>query len=206
MQLLPDLAVGYSSQIGIDKPINVAVSPQSGTLRGPRIKPCRSEMNSARPRFCLGQNACAPRSGDVMDGWRPLFLDFSVSGGGQVGVDKPVNVAVSPQSGALRGPWIKPCRSEMNSAWPRFCRRQNACAPHSGDVMDGWRLLLLDFAVSGGRQIGVDKPINVAVSPQSGTLRGPRIKSCRSEMNSARPRFCRRQNACTPRNGDVMDG
>ena len=202
MQLLPDLAVGGGGQIGVDKPVNVAVSPQSGALRGPRIKPCRSEMNSARPRFCRRQNACAPHSGDVMDGWRLLLLDFSIGGGGQVGVDKPINVAVSPQSGTLRGPRIKSCRSEMNSARPRFCLGQNACAPRSGDVMDGWRLLLLDFSVSGGRQIGVDKPVNVAVSPQSGALRGPRIKPCRSEMNSARPRFCRRQNACTPQSGE----
>ena len=95
----PDVA----GQVGVDKPINVAVSPQSGALRGPRIKPCRSEMNSARPRFCRRQNACTPRSGDVMDGWRPLFLDFSVSGGRQIGVDKPVNVAVSPQSSRFAG-------------------------------------------------------------------------------------------------------
>ena len=92
-----------------------------------------------------------------------LLLDFSISGGGQIGINETINIAVSPQSGALRGPRIKPCRSEMNSARPRFCRRQNACAPRSGDVMDGWRPLLLDLAVGGGGQVGVDKPVNIAV-------------------------------------------
>ena len=163
MQLLLDFSISGGGQIGINEPVNVAVSPQSGALRGPRIKPCRSEVNSARPRFCRRRNACAPRSGDVMDGWRPLLLDLAVGGGGQVGVDKPVNIAVSPQSGALRGPRIKPCRSEMNSARPRFCRRQNACTPRSGDVMDGWRPLFLDLAVSGGGQVRVDEPIDIAV-------------------------------------------
>ena len=50
-------------------------------------------MNSARPRFCRRQRLCAAQR-DVMDGWRPLLLDLAVGGGGQVGVDKPVNIAV----------------------------------------------------------------------------------------------------------------